>query len=134
MYKLEEIQGLGEAYAAKLKELGVTSAMQLLEAARTRVGRSELAQKLGVDDRVVLEWANRADLMRLKGVAGRFSDLLEHAGIDSAIELARRVPENLHTKMAEVNAANPLVQRLPTLDNVKDWVEQAKNLGRAVEH
>jgi hypothetical protein len=42
------------------------------------------------------------------------------------LEFAKRVPENLHAKMLEVNEQKKLVNRLPPLSAVKDWVEQAK--------
>lgn len=134
MYKLKDIQGIGSAYAAKLLEAGLKTTDQLLEAAKTRKGRAELAEKLGLGERAVLEWANRADLMRIKGVAGQFSDLLERAGVDSALELARRVPDNLHAKLVEINTEHKLVRRVPTLEQVKKWVEYAKELPRAIEH
>ena len=50
------------------------------------------------------------------------------------IQLARRNPENLCEALVGVNEAKNLVQRTPTLNQVKDWIEQAKNLPRKVEH
>jgi len=83
---------------------------------------------------MILEWVNLADLFRIKGIGEEYSDLLEEAGVDSVVELAKRDPENLHAKMAEVNAKEKLVRRLPTLNEIKDWIEQAKKLPKKVEH
>ena len=47
------------------------------------------------------------------------SDLLEESGVDTVVELVKRVPENLHAKMVEVNVAKNLVNRLPHLSLVK---------------
>ncbi|MCW3992655.1 MAG: DUF4332 domain-containing protein [Candidatus Bathyarchaeota archaeon] len=51
-----------------------------------------------------------------------------------ARELSRRNPENLHAKILEVNEEKKLVRRPPSLNAVKDWVEQAKKLPRKVEY
>ena len=93
-----------------------------------------MAAYAGVEPRIILELANRADLARIRGVGGVFSDLLEHAGVDTVKELATRRPENLHAKMAETNAQEKLASRTPTLNAVQDWVTQAKELPKLLEH
>ena len=84
--------------------------------------------------KLILEWVNLADLMRIKGVAEEYSDLLEEAGVDTVAELARRNPENLHTKIMEVNEEKKLVRRPPRASMVKDWIKQAKCLPKVVEY
>jgi len=117
-----------------LKEAGITTVEALLEKAASAKGREELAEKIGVSTKQILEWANRADLMRIKGVGEEFSDLLEAAGVDTVVELARRNADNLYEKLQEVNMEKKLVRRLPTRDQVKEWIEQAKNLPRVLTH
>jgi predicted flap endonuclease-1-like 5' DNA nuclease len=134
MTALKDIKGMTEAVAAKLKELGIDSSDELLAAANTPVERKELAVKLGIDPKLVLELANRSDLIRIKGVAGAFSDLLENAGVDTVKELAGRVPENLQAKLEEVNAKMKISQRTPTVEMVSEWVEQAKQLPKGLEY
>ncbi|MCW5940343.1 MAG: DUF4332 domain-containing protein [Fimbriimonadaceae bacterium] len=134
MANVIEIEGIGPAYGTKLEAAGIKTEEQLLEAGATKKGREEIAEKTGISETLVLEWVNRADLARIKGVAGQFSDLLEHAGVDSVPELAQRNAENLHAKMAEVNEAKNLTNRLPSASEVADWIEQAKALGRKVTH
>ena len=46
--------------------------------------------------------ANRADLARVRGVGGVFSDLLEHAGVDTVREFAIRRPDNLYANLVEI--------------------------------
>lgn len=77
---------------------------------------------------------NLADLFRIKGVGEEYSDLLEEAGVDTVVELATRNVDNLHAKILEINEKKELVRRPPTLDEVKQWIEQAKNLPRKVEY
>jgi predicted flap endonuclease-1-like 5' DNA nuclease len=129
-----DVEGIGPVYAKKLGEAGVKTTDDLLKAGATTKGREELAKKAGIDVKSILEWVNRSDLYRIKGVGQEYSDLLENAGVDTVVELANRVPEILLAKMLEVNAAKKLVRRPPPISSVKNWVEQAKKLKRVVEY
>lgn len=134
MTALKEIEGIGDSYADKLKALGVKSIEALLTKGSTPKGREDLAETSGISEKLILEWVNRADLFRVKGIASQYSDLLEHAGVDTVAELAQRNPQNLYAKMSEVNAAKNLVRRLPTAKQVEKWVAEAKTLPRAVNY
>jgi len=134
MPKIEDIEGIGPVYAKKLNEAGVMTTDDLLKFGATAKDREELKKKTGIEHKLLLEWVNLADLYRIKGVGSEYSDLLEEAGVDTVVELAKRVPENLHAKILEVNTEKKLVRRPPPLSSVKDWVEQAKKLKRVVEY
>ena len=134
MAKLTEIEGIGEAYAQKLQEAGVGTLEQLLEKGAAPAGRKEIAEKTGVSEKLILRWANMADLFRIKGVGEEYADLLEAAGVATVPELAQRNPENLHNKLAEVNEAKNLVRRVPTQGEVSEWVGQAKQLPRVLTY
>jgi len=134
MAKLEYVEGIGEVYAEKLRAAGITSAEKLLKEGATPKGRKEIAEKAGINDKLVLEWVNHVDLFRVKGVGQEYADLLEEAGVDTIPELAQRNPENLYEKMADVNAEKALVRILPGRNEVADWVEQAKQLPRMIHY
>jgi predicted flap endonuclease-1-like 5' DNA nuclease len=134
MTKLTEIEGVGAVYAGKLREMGVTTTEGLLEKGATPTGRKELASETGLSKKLVLKWVNRADLFRITGLGEEYADLLEIAGVDTVPELAQRNPDNLHQKLAEVNAEKKLVRRLPGLKQVQDWVAQAKELPRKITY
>ena len=134
MAKLETIEGIGPIYAEKLRAAGIRTIEALLSAGATPEGRKELAEKTGIGDEYILDWVNRADLMRIRGVGEEYSDLLEKAGVDTVVELARRNPDNLYEKLVEVNAEKRLVRRLPTRETVAGWVEEAKTLPRVVSY
>ena len=134
MARLVQIEGIGPAYAEKLKAAGITKTESLLEAGKTPKARMELAEKTGVSGKILLEWLNRADLMRIKGVGEEYSDLLEAAGVDTVAELAQRSPVNLLAKMQEVNAEKKLVRMMPTASQVTNWVMQAKELPRILTY
>jgi predicted flap endonuclease-1-like 5' DNA nuclease len=134
MTKLIDIEGIGEVYQKKLNEAGVVSIEALLKAGATPKARKELAEKTGLSGDLILQWVNHCDLFRIKGVGSEYSDLLEAAGVDTVVELAKRKPENLVEKINEVNDTKKLVRRPPSLSMVTSWVEQAKNLPRAIEY
>lgn len=134
MANIVDIEGIGEVYAAKLTEYGIETIEGLLEAGKDKTGRQALAEKAGISETHILNWVNRADLARINGIGTQYADLLEHAGVDSVPELAQRNPENLHAKMEEVNAQKNLVNRVPSLSEVTNWIEQAQSLPRVVTH
>jgi predicted flap endonuclease-1-like 5' DNA nuclease len=129
-----KIRGIQATTVAKLKALKVTNSGKLLEMATTPKMRTTLAKDLGLNDKSVLELANRADLARIDGIGKVFADLLEDAGVDTVVELSKRKPDNLHAKLAEVNAAKKVSKRNPTLEECTDWVKQAKALPRALKY
>jgi predicted flap endonuclease-1-like 5' DNA nuclease len=132
--KIADIEGIGPAYAAKLSQVGIRSVHGLLEYGARPDDRLKLAQTTGIGEALILEWVNLADLYRIKGIGSEFSDLLEEAGVDTVVELASRVPENLLSKMMEVNKQKNLVNHMPGLSQVKAWIAQAKKLPRVVTY
>ncbi|HSK12843.1 MAG TPA: DUF4332 domain-containing protein, partial [Phnomibacter sp.] len=102
-YDIIDIEGIGETYGAKLKTAGVPKTGELLAKAGTKKGRQELAATTGIPESLILTWVNHADLMRINGIGGQFSELLEAAGVDSVKELAQRNADNLHAKLSETN-------------------------------
>ena len=134
MTKLVDIEGVGKTYAAKMEKIGVKTVEELLRQGASKKGRTALAEKSGVSDKLILEWVNRADLTRIRGVSTQYADLLESAGVDSVPELAQRNAENLQQKMAEVNTKKKLVRLVPGINSVSRWVEQAKKLPKLVTH
>lgn len=134
MAKIIDIEGIGPAYAKKLAGAGVSTTGKLLKTAANAAGRKDLASHADVTTKQVLEWVNRADLMRIKGVGTQYSDLLEATGVDTVVELSRRNAENLFEAMTDLNAAKQLVRQVPSLDQVKDWISQAATLPRVITH
>ena len=89
-YKIQEIQGIGPAYAEKLIAAGITTSDLLLEKGQTPKGRKELEEATGLSSKLILTWVNHADLFRVKGIGPQFAELLEAAGVDTVKELATR--------------------------------------------
>jgi predicted flap endonuclease-1-like 5' DNA nuclease len=132
--KIEDVEGIGPAYAEKLIKAGIKTTDDLLARGAKRKGRDELEKATGIAHAKILGWVNRVDLYRLNGVGSEYSDLLEEAGVDSPAELAQRVPANLAAKLDEINRAKKLARRVPAETVVAGWIEQAKKLPKVVEH
>jgi predicted flap endonuclease-1-like 5' DNA nuclease len=121
-YRLEYVEGIGPAYAEKLRTIGIVTCLDLLRAGATRKGRETIVAGSGVSSNLILEWVNHVDLYRIKGVGSEYADLLEASGVDTVVELAQRNAVNLFDKLARVNLEKDLVRKLPTLVQVEDWV------------
>lgn len=134
MAKLTTIEGIGPAIEAKLNAAGIKSVDGLLKACGDKNGRRAISQRTNIEEAKLLRFANHADLMRVKGIGGEYSELLEASGVDSCSELAQRRPDNLAAKMEEVNRSKKLVRQVPSLKMVAGWVSQAKTLKKVVSH
>ena len=134
MTKLDEIEGIGPSYASALKNAGIDTVEELLETGGAPAGRDTIAEKSGVSAKLILEWVNHADLMRIKGVGSEYADLLEAAGVDSVPELAQRNAASLTEKLEAANETKNLVSRVPNEAAVTAWIAEAKTLPKAVHH
>ncbi len=132
--KILDIEGIGPVYAAKLEQVGVRTTDALLKKGSNPEDRRLLAEASGIGEHLILEWVNLADLYRIKGVGSQYSDLLEEAGVDTVVELATRVPQHLLDKLVEVNKTKNLVNKMPGVNQVANWVKQAKKLPRVITY
>ena len=87
-----------------------------------------MAKKIEIDAKIVLQIANLADRMRIKGVGQEYAELLRAGGVDTVHELRYRNPGKLAKRMADVNAERRLVRVLPSEPMIQGWIEQAKKL------
>jgi len=128
MARIIDIEGIGHVYAGKLRRVGIKTTGRLLKVAATRQGRKNLSERTGISEKLILEWVNLADLMRIKGIGEEYGDLLEEAGVDTVKELRNRRPHNLYQALIETNVKKHLVRRLPSRRAVESWITQAKTL------
>lgn len=125
---ISKVKGLDPAVQAKLEAEGIKNTDQLLEHAQTPSQRTALAHKVGTTPQAIKELANRSDLMRLKGVGGDLSNLLEEAGVNSCKELQHRTPESLHVTLVKLNESQKIAHHVPSVAQVTEWIAEAKTL------
>ena len=133
-YKIHEVEGIGPAYAEKLSQAGITTTDDLLARCGSAAGRKEVAAASGLSEKLLLNWANKADLMRISGVGPQFAELLEAAGVDTVKELRNRNAENLAATMARVNEEKKLARTSPAATVVEKWVEAARGMEPMISH
>ena len=127
-YPVSNIPNMEPDAVDRLKSNGIRTTARLLDAAKNPKGRKLLSGKTGIDEKRILNWANAADRMRIKGIGAEYSELLRAAGVDTVKELKYRNPAKLAEAMAEANAKNKLARVLPSPRAVERWVEQAKRI------
>ncbi len=133
-YKIIDVEGIGEVYSQKLTAIGIHTVDELLEKCAKPAGRKALAEETGISSKLILTWANHADLMRINGIGPQFSELLEAAGVDTVRELKHRLAENLQPKLVEINDRKNLVNRVPSISEVQKMIDQAKELPTVLEY
>jgi len=132
--RLETIKSLSEEHNKLLRdECDINSASALLKAGATPADRQMIAEMVGVDPSLVLEWLHQADLAQIKGIGREYLGLLSSIGVRTLDELKQQNPEILHPTMEETNGNEELVHRLPTLEMVSDWVEQANEISPMIK-
>lgn len=133
-YPVTEISDIDEDVAKALKSAGIRTTTRLLEAAKDPKGRKALAAKTGFDESRLLEWANVADRMRIKGVSGKYADLLHRAGVKTVRDLKHRNASKLADAIRAANEKRKRVQFLPSEKAVSKWIEQAKKLPLKIKY
>jgi predicted flap endonuclease-1-like 5' DNA nuclease len=134
MASIEDIEGIGSAHGTKLRAMGISTVEALLERGASPKGRQEIEAETGASCKQILRWVNHADLFRITGVGAEFAELLEAAGVDTLPELAQRSPANLHKALVEVHERRHLTRRVPSENQLTDWISQAKRLARVVTY
>ena len=62
MAKISVIEGVGKSYEETLRAHGIRSVEKFLQACATKKARTELAEKTGISEKLILKWTNHADL------------------------------------------------------------------------
>lgn len=128
MNSIDSINGMTHAEATKLRRARVRTTTTFLQIASTRSGRALLTKETGINSPKLLHWARRAELMQIKNLGKDYSDLLEAVGVESIADLKRRNPESLHEAMMKVNSKKKVVDRMPSLKKVTNWISESSSM------
>ncbi|HEX2256929.1 MAG TPA: DUF4332 domain-containing protein, partial [Afifellaceae bacterium] len=69
-----------------------------------------------------------ADLMRVRGVAQEYAELLEAAGVGTVKDLRRRNAQRLAEQLVEINKERRLVRLPPGESRVRGWIAAAQEI------
>jgi hypothetical protein len=128
MNSIDSINGMTHTEATKLRRARVRTTVTFLQIASTRSGRALLTKETGIISPKLLHWAKRAELMKIKNLGRDYADLLEAVGVESVADLKRRNPESLHEMMHNANQAKKIVDRMPSLKRVTNWIDDSKDI------
>lgn len=133
-YPIAKIRAIAPFYKTKLTSVGIRSTTSLLKRTSTPKLRKELSEATDIPMQLILDWANIADLTRVRGIALDYAELLVAAGVDTVKDLSRRNAANLTARMLSVNGKKPLVELLPSEKRVKGWIAAAKSLRPGMDY
>lgn len=126
MPSIDAITDIGHKNAATLRKARVRTTEALLRRAAAPGDRRDLAEQTGLSQEDLLAWANRADLLRVRGIGPEYAFILSKAGVDTLRELRRRNPSNLTRSITDLNGKLGNIRRLPTPDMVAAWISTAQ--------
>ena len=133
-YPITDIRCIGNDIALILRSEGIRTTIGLLRCAKTPKQRLKIAEKVGTDDKCVLDWVTAADRMRVKGVGWEYAELLCAAGVKTVNELKFRNPQKLVVRMTQANSRRKLVRLLPSVKVVQRWIENAQKLPPVIRY
>jgi len=134
LVKVEKSEDIGSAYFDKLTKASIKSTDELLKKGATPEGRKEIENATGIGNDLIFKWINIADMLRIRDMNIEYIYLLKEAGVNSVVEFAQRNPEVFYKILVEINNRTKLVSKPPSVDVVRDWIEQAKKLPQIIEY
>ena len=130
-YPISKIDGLGPQSAAKLKAVGIRTTDGLLRSAGSAKARKILAAKTGIGEQQLLEWANIAAIMSVKGISTGKAGLIRASGYVFAIDENQghnftRRPDK-RSRILSLNDGSLIVNVIPLLVNIESVVYEHHN-------
>lgn len=128
---IDEIDGIGPAYAEKLAAAGVISTRALVERCDSPEAIARLSDQTGIPTALIERWVASADLSRVKGVGDEHMSLLNRIGVGSISSLAAANAADLHRRTVALEEDVPArVSAIPSEATFEDWIRQAKGLAK----
>lgn len=125
-YDLSSVGWANDATLKRLARVGVETTQDLWDATRTPKAIARLARQSGVPASRLQEWHRFCDLLFIDGVGPKVARVLTEAGVRDRRDLARQDPEELVSRIRDVNERIPVLGKLPDTDSVRSWVDQAR--------
>ena len=134
MTRVQDIVGIDEVAAERLREVGVRTSEQLIELGASSTARMRLADQTHLDDATIKQWVHQADLMRIPGVSPGLAHLLCQVGVCTVPKLAYRSSEALYAELVSFTSKRHETQYLPTLAELHHYGVSAKHMPKLVHH
>lgn len=125
-YPISAVIGADAQAIDALKALHIRQSIRFLDRAKSPRQRKVLSEATGISESNILDFANAADLMRIKGIGRDYVALLRAAEVYTVRDLRSRNHHNLFLAMSRANAEHRLVDFLPPEKHVERWIRHAK--------
>lgn len=127
-HSISDVVGHDSDASERLWTIRVRTSEKLLDRAKSPQGRDWLARTSGISENTLLDYANIADLMRVKGIGREHAMLLRAVGVPTLRELRQRNARNLHAEIVKANFVQGYVKFLPSRSLVQRWIERAREI------
>ncbi len=127
--RIEDAYWIEPHYRKELPKVGIATLGDLLSKTREKREMDELALRLLIPKESLIQWVEKARLVRLKGLGVGNLRSLEGVGIDSISSLAKENPEILYDKIEQVSREGAPPQKA----KIRIWVREAKKQVRSSE-
>lgn len=128
IYWIDEVEDIDKASAELLCRRGVLTMEDLSRQAKCEEGRRRLAKETGIDAAAILRWFQMSELMKVRGIGGKYAQLLIATGVKTLSELLHRDPVALTKDLVAVNDDRGLVLAPPVESDVRRWHSSAKSI------
>ncbi len=97
---------------------------------QTPKGLEAINIKLDSSESSETEVTSESDLNELENVSSEAKVLLEKSNVISLEDLTGYTPEMLLTNMISINDEEKITETLPSLDEIRDWIDQANKISK----
>ena len=128
-WSIDKLPGISQKDQDLLISNGINTTQDLLAKVKTTQDKYTLANKLQISLKYINKWSALADLARIPAVGWEHCGAILHSGIGSVAQLKQTPFSKLHSHLKRLYVANTRNKDLsPSVEQVKQWIEQAKLL------
>lgn len=132
---IKSLPFVGRKYGVMLKKAKITTTGEILERGICRTSRENLANKLGISERLISKWVNLADLLRVKGIGKKYLKLLDKIGIGNLNKLSKQDPDNILQKINSLDEEDlKKIKRKPSKKTIRRWIEESRKTRKIVQN
>ena len=132
-YQLKNFHLVNLDYIERLKEIGIKTAKQMLDAGLTKENRKAIAAKSDIPEDYILELVKLSNLARISGLKKIRARLYYDAGIDTLRKLETWIPLELKELLDDHVKKTGIAKMGPLLAECSSAIALAKHLPKIVE-
>lgn len=132
-YRLPAGGLVSESEERSLVDQSIDTTEALLAHTASLKARRALSKATGLSYARLTELATQCDLLRVRGIGPSVVRLLQAAGTRHAAALRQASPDGLAVKIKAANAVHRIMEVLPDVASLSDWIAQARELPKVLE-